>query len=125
MRPHRTKNNYLNFAETTARHHSQGTRISRSRLTPPATTYVSQAVRSLGPLRSSCYQACTRGLSTTSSGWDLNALSQQHGKPRLEAGFALRCFQRFSFLDVATQLWPGQANWRTSGPAISVLSYWR
>ena len=27
--------NYLNFAETTAKHHSQGTRVSRSRLTPP------------------------------------------------------------------------------------------
>ena len=32
------------------------------------------------------------------------------GRSHLGAGFALRCFQRFSFLDVATQLWPGQAN---------------
>ena len=31
-----------------------------------------QAVRSLGPLRCACYQACTRGLSTSSSGWDLD-----------------------------------------------------
>src|SRR5258707_14814577 len=103
----------------------EGTRVSLSRPTPPDTTCGSQAVRSLGPLRSTCYQACTRGLSTTSSGCDLDPLSQEHGKPRLVGGFALRCFQRFSFLDVATQLWPGQANWLTSGPAISVLSYWR
>ena len=27
------------------------------------------------------------------------------GKTLLEVGFALRCFQRFSFLDIATQLW--------------------
>src|SRR6266487_2802005 len=31
-----------------------------------------QAVRSLGPLRCACYQTCTRGLSTSSSGWDLD-----------------------------------------------------
>src|SRR5260370_18191924 len=97
MRPHRTKNNYLNFAETTAKSTSSGTPVSLSRLTPPDTTCGSQAVRSLGPLRSTCYQACTRGLSTTSSGWDLDPLSQEHGKPRLVGGSALRCFQPFPF----------------------------
>src|SRR5260370_5520338 len=32
-------------------------------------------------------------------------LSKKSGKTYLGSGFALRCFQRFSFLDVATQLW--------------------
>ena len=41
------------------------------------------------------------------------------------SGFALRCFQRLSFLDVAIQRCSGRNNWRTSGQAISVLSYWR
>ena len=84
-----------------------------------------QAVRSLGPRSCACYQASTRGLSTRSSPWDLNALSQERGKTHLGGGFALRCFQRFSFLDVAFQPWGGHPNWRTSGRAISVLSYWR
>jgi hypothetical protein len=89
------------------------------------THVVRQAVRSLGPLRCACYQASTRGLATSCSGWDLDWLRATSGKTRLGCGFALRCFQRFSFLDVAIQLWPRQANWLTSGPAISVLSYWR
>src|SRR5436305_13115907 len=84
-----------------------------------------QAVRSLGPRSCACYQASTRGLSTRSSPWDLDALSQERGKTHLGGGFALRCFQRFSFLDVAFQPWGGHPNWRTSGRAISVLSYWR
>src|SRR5579883_2463336 len=41
----------------------------------------------------------------------------------LGVGFALRCFQRFSLLDVAIQPWGRPPNWPTSGPAISVLSY--
>ena len=93
--------------------------------TPTATQLDGQAVRSLGPLRCACYQASTRGLSTSSSGWDLDCLLQGSGKTHLGCGFALRCFQRLSLLDVAIQLWPRQANWLTSGPAISVLSYWR
>ena len=84
-----------------------------------------QAVRSLGPRSCACYQASTRGLSTRSSPWDLDALSQERGKTHLGGGFALRCFQRFSFLDVAIQRCSGQSNWYTSGRAISVLSYWR
>ena len=83
-----------------------------------------QAVRSLGPLGCACYQASTRGLSTSCSGWDLDS-SCESGKTPLGCGFALRCFQRLSLLDVAIQQWPRQANWLTSGPAISVLSYWR
>jgi hypothetical protein len=45
------------------------------------------------------------------------------GKTHLGSGFALRCFQRFSLLDVAIQLWGRPPNWLTSGLAISVLSY--
>ena len=54
-----------------------------------------------------------------------SSLLQQSGKTHLGGGFALRCCQRLSLPDVAIQLWPRQANWRTSGRAISVLSYWR
>src|SRR6516162_9160984 len=90
---------------------------------PDLHTHERQAVRSLGPLGCACYQASTRGLSTSCSGWDLDCLTDS-GKPHLGGGFALRCFQRLSFLDVAIQLWPRQANWLTSGPAIPVLSYW-
>ena len=45
------------------------------------------------------------------------------GKSYLEVGFALRCFQRLSIPDVATQLYPWQDNWYTSGLSIPVLSY--
>ena len=45
------------------------------------------------------------------------------GKPHLEAGFALRCFQRLSFPDVAIQPCPWRDNWDTSGPSTPVLSY--
>ena len=41
----------------------------------------------------------------------------------LEAGFALRCFQRLSVPDAATQLCPGRDNWRTGGRSNTVLSY--
>src|SRR5256885_952393 len=73
-----------------------------------------QAVRSLGPRSCACYQASTRGLSTRSSPWDLDALSQERGKTHLGGGFALRCFQRFSFLDVAFQPWGGRSEEHTS-----------
>src|SRR6476646_9778130 len=49
-----------------------------------------QAVRSLGPRSCACYQASTRGLSTRSSPWDLDALWQERGKTHLGGGFALR-----------------------------------
>ncbi len=45
------------------------------------------------------------------------------GKSHLKGGFTLRCFQRLSLPHVATQLWPWQANWCTSGTSIPVLSY--
>jgi len=41
----------------------------------------------------------------------------------LRVGFALRCFQRLSRPDLATQLCPWRNNWYTSGLSIPVLSY--
>ena len=45
------------------------------------------------------------------------------GKPHLKAGFTLRCFQRLSFPNVATQLYPWRDNWYTIGSSTPVLSY--
>ena len=45
------------------------------------------------------------------------------GRPHLEEGFALICFQRFSFPDIATQRCSWRNNWYTRGPSIPVLSY--
>jgi len=64
-------------------------------------------------------RACTPVLSNSSSA------SALVGKPGLGRGFALRCFQRFSPLDFATQRCHWRDSWLTSGPAASVLSYWR
>jgi hypothetical protein len=63
----------------------------------------------------------TSGLSTRSSLWSLNSFCC--GKSYLEEGFALRCFQRLSLPDIATQLYPWQDNWYTRGLSIPVLSY--
>src|SRR3989338_1442601 len=40
----------------------------------------------------------------------------------LRVGFALRCFQRLSFPDIATQRCPWQDSWQTSGQFTPVLS---
>ena len=45
------------------------------------------------------------------------------GIPHLEGGFALRCIQRLSFPDIATQRCPWRDNWYTRGSSIPVLSY--
>src|SRR5262245_5436752 len=45
------------------------------------------------------------------------------GRPHLGVGFTLRCFQRLSLPDVATQLCLWRDNWCTRGPSIPVLSY--
>ena len=45
------------------------------------------------------------------------------GRRHLEACFTLRCFQRLSFPDVATQLYYWRNNWFTRGLSIPVLSY--
>ena len=46
-----------------------------------------------------------------------------YGRHHLEAGFTLRCFQRLSRPNLATQLCPWQDNWCTRGSSIPVLSY--
>jgi hypothetical protein len=45
------------------------------------------------------------------------------GRPGLEGGFPLRCFQRLSLPDVANQPCPWRDNWHTRGPSVPVLSY--
>jgi hypothetical protein len=45
------------------------------------------------------------------------------GRPHLEGGFTLRCLQRLSFPDVATQRCRWRDNWYTRGPSVPVLSY--
>ena len=45
------------------------------------------------------------------------------GIPHLGQGFALRCFQRLSSPDMATQRCPWQDNWYTRGLSTLVLSY--
>ena len=46
-----------------------------------------------------------------------------HGRSHLGVGFALRCFQRLSHRDIATQRCPWRDNWYTRGLSIPVLSY--
>ncbi len=47
------------------------------------------------------------------------------GTTHLGERFALRCFQRLSRPDIATQRCSWQNNWHTSGRCLPVLSYWR
>ena len=63
----------------------------------------------------------TPDLSTLSSTRDLTSLCCE--RPHLKAGFTLRCFQRLSFPDVATQLYAWRHNWYTIGQSTPVLSY--
>jgi hypothetical protein len=57
-------------------------------------------------------------LSTTWSTWSLI------GRPHLEVGFSLRCFQRLSVPYMATGLCSWQNNPHTRGTSIQVLSYY-
>ena len=52
-------------------------------------------------------------------------IAREIGRPYLGAGFLLRCFQRLSLPDFATQRCPWRDNWYTRGRSTSVLSYWR
>jgi len=45
------------------------------------------------------------------------------GRVHLGGGFTLRCLQRLSLPDVATQRCPEQDNWDTRGQSVLVLSY--
>src|SRR5579859_7596080 len=55
-----------------------------------------QAVRSLGRLRFSCYQPCTRRLSTRCSSWDLD-FPKKVGKVVLGAASRLDAFSAYPF----------------------------
>ena len=59
--------------------------------------------------------------STLSSTGGLTLLRDE--RSHLKAGFTLRCFQRFSVPNVATQLYPWRDNWYTIGSSTPVLSY--
>ena len=65
--------------------------------------------------------ASTPRLSTSSSLRRLTGLLRE--KLHLRAGFTLRCFQRLSFPDAATQLHGWRHDWYTVGPSTPVLSY--
>ena len=80
-----------------------------------------QALDQLVLFSLTCCHAYTFSLSTSFSLRGLTGLI--HGKSYLEACFTLRCFQRLSVPDLATQLCHWRDNWCTIGPSISVLSY--
>src|SRR5437868_8387445 len=65
--------------------------------------------------------AYTSDLSTSSSSTALQGVAP--GRPVLEVRFPLRCFQRLSDPDTATQRCHWRDNWYTGGPSNPVLSY--
>ncbi|PIV10436.1 MAG: hypothetical protein COS49_00485 [Candidatus Portnoybacteria bacterium CG03_land_8_20_14_0_80_41_10] len=50
-------------------------------------------------------------------------ISHESMIPNLGLGFALRCFQRLSHPNLATQHCPGRDNWQTRGLFVRILSY--
>ena len=50
-------------------------------------------------------------------------VSEGSKSSHLGGGFALRCFQRLSFPNIATQRCRGRDNWYTRGWFIPILSY--
>ena len=80
-----------------------------------------QALDGLVPVRSIHYCTYTPGLSTLSSSRRLTDF--RHERSHLGVGFTLRCFQRLSDPDVATQRYAWRHNWYTIGPSTPVLSY--
>ena len=80
-----------------------------------------QALDGLVPVRSIHCCTYTPGLSTLSSPRRLTDLC--HERSHLGVGFTLRCFQRLSCPDVATQRYAWRHNWYTIGPSTPVLSY--
>ena len=83
--------------------------------------FLNQALDGLVPVRSIHYCTYTPGLSTLSSTRRLTDLC--HERSHLGVGFTLRCFQRLSDPDVATQRYAWRHNWYTIGPSTPVLSY--
>lgn len=80
-----------------------------------------QALDLLVSVSSMYHYTYTPDLSTRSSFWCLTSL--RNGKSHLKVCFALRCFQRLSSPDIATQLCYWHNNWFTSGLSNPVLSY--
>ena len=85
------------------------------------TSLSNQALDGLVPVRSIHCCTYTPGLSTLSSPRRLTDLC--HERSHLGVGFTLRCFQRLSSPDVATQRYAWRHNWYTIGPSTPVLSY--
>ena len=83
--------------------------------------YASQALGVLVRVGCTPCSASTPRLSTSSSLRRLTGLLRE--KLHLRAGFTLRCFQRLSFPDAATQLHGWRHDWYTVGPSTPVLSY--
>ena len=83
--------------------------------------FLNQALDGLVPVRSIHCCTYTPGLSTLSSTRRLTGL--RHERSHLGVGFTLRCFQRLSCPDVATQRYAWRHNWYTIGPSTPVLSY--
>ena len=87
----------------------------------PAYKTVGQALGLLVSVSYTHYCASTPDLSTT---WSTSSLTPfQDERSYLRGSFTLRCLQRLSRPDVATQLCPWQDNWCTRGLSIPVLSY--
>jgi hypothetical protein len=86
---------------------------------PPRMTGVRP--RPLVRVSSTHHCASTSRLSSWSSASGLTWFSS--GGSHLEAGFPLRCFQRFSAPEIATRLCHWRGNRHTSAPSIPVLSY--
>ena len=76
----------------------------------------------LVPVSSTRCRASTSGLSTSSSRTALQG-NKFPGRPGLEVGFPLRCFQRLSLPNLATRRCSWRNNRYTSGSSIPVLSY--
>ena len=77
--------------------------------------------RPLVPLSFIRHRTSTCGLSNR---WSTCGLTRSPGgEPHLQASFALRCFQRLSLPNIATQRCPWRDNWHTSGSSTPVLSY--
>ena len=54
---------------------------------------------------------------------DVVVFHGSRARPVFEGGFPLRCFQRLSCPDLATQLCRWHDNWSTRDPSTPVLSY--
>ena len=82
---------------------------------------LNQALDLLVSVRSMHCCTYTPDLSTLSSSRGLTSLCCE--RSHLRAGFTLRCFQRLSFPNVATQRYAWRHNWYTMDSSTPVLSY--